>query len=1356
MLAHQKVFPRHYGDNLDGCGLDLEGRVRKTYYTFLRRLLESVRSFTGDPDDDSARSKAFSCIRAYLLHFLDIEWKPYDLDFLNDINLPEFFLDTSKVTASALQQCSTELSDQRELEEYKENMAWKEQATKGFHDWWESMQTSVKNPDEKRRLHLFLSRYAELFEVDVFCDGCKSALNRSRYRCLNCFEIDLCSTCFNGNVKPNGHTGEHEVVELRWKCDGCSGFVIGTRFNCSACTDFDLCLGCYTSNTWPDRHLASHAMKKFTKKTGLLVHQRIPAYTHTHAWFQFASLSLSLANALNDPGSSDAYGDYLYTIGILHGKCLSLIVKCLNEVLTVAKLTVEKEQEDARQAVLLKESLIKSEAGATTQPGTSEEGVVSKKSSETSSDVSEIKNAENEAGAKVDKREAKETKEESKDDVSEKDKTPDSNFVETSADATKISEKSGQSVNIAQEGGTKSEDLKSDAAEPKSKNESVSGLNTSSEPSSSTKSEANSVSKSESAKTTEQTKGSSEIENSSTKESSSDTGLLSMSSSSNIPKGPTTTPSESHSDTINPPESSGDDKRMTSQSEPDDGKTSVSSDSDSSKHMTSYKVEPADRSDSKPVTSQSEPADSKTSVSGLSDKGEKESGGAVAMVTSGTSVEDKPGGLANESTKLTQEQLDSLFVKETQENLLGLIGAMLPNDSKLIHWTSYNPTTEDFLISEFIPILLKIARSPDVVFTHRNMTIGVLGKYLQCIPPELCDKGVSSEETDSSGETESLVENERRGKQTVKSLFQFGAECLARSDLESASSVACCLQQLCQSSQWQPSITFEITQSLAVLTKNSEHPKLENIFGVLVFAGFPNVLQMGSRVEMKEQSSETKEGIALSYSTTNASAVVADIKTRKRTSIKESNLQELSFLMELYCTSQFSTLLTIAQEILRALKEQGDQVSVERMWVLYLVLKAMLSNLKGSKAKDLRNDIMNCSLIPSLVALACKGTELSRMWLLRDLEILSIKLYKKQLDGTKKIPTKLELVRTDSDNTDSSAQTSSEPLRSLIQSFQEAIQAPMALLETILPRNDQARLLEEVHRSLWNEGTIRRLQNPPSSKPKEIPETPDDNSIDIGVVRYSPGELQPKTFKAKEEDQRTCEKLMPSFTDEEIAENQRSLARLKSGNLLRAELDKDSPPELIKKVNKALCILYARHVLSRLLAEWPDDRELTSEVLDSGDEVQLIGILDLLQRIETKEAFETVVTRVVNKGEAKLIKPLSLAAAHCMGEVKLSSETKETEHPYKNDIHKEDKVHIPGAATLTIKFDSRCSSEDGCDTLILSTSQNYSEHRHEFSGQSGWIDFEIPGDTLYFVFQSDSTNTDWGWKFTVTGGQLGR
>ena len=48
------------------------------------------------------------------------------------------------------------------------------------------------------------------------------------------------------------------------------------------------------------------------------------------------------------------------------------------------------------------------------------------------------------------------------------------------------------------------------------------------------------------------------------------------------------------------------------------------------------------------------------------------------------------------------------------------------------------------------------------------------------------------------------------------------------------------------------------------------------------------------------------------------------------------------------------------------------------------------------------------------------------------LQILSIKLYKKQLDGTKTI-SKVDLVRTVSENAESATPTNSEPLRSLIQ-----------------------------------------------------------------------------------------------------------------------------------------------------------------------------------------------------------------------------------------------------------------------------------------------------------------------------------
>lgn len=44
-----------------------------------------------------------------------------------------------------------------------------------------------------------------------------------------------------------------------------------------------------------------------------------------------------------------------------------------------------------------------------------------------------------------------------------------------------------------------------------------------------------------------------------------------------------------------------------------------------------------------------------------------------------------------------------------------------------------------------------------------------------------------------------------------------------------------------------------------------------------------------------------------------------------------------------------------------------------------------------------------------------------------------------------------------------------------------------------------------------------------------------------------------------------------------------------------------------------------------------------------------------------------MVSSVVRCGDPKLVHPLSLAAAHCMGEVTLSTETRESEHKYPND-----------------------------------------------------------------------------------------
>lgn len=59
----------------------------------------------------------------------------------------------------------------------------------------------------------------------------------------------------------------------------------------------------------------------------------------------------------------------------------------------------------------------------------------------------------------------------------------------------------------------------------------------------------------------------------------------------------------------------------------------------------------------------------------------------------------------------------------------------------------------------------------------------------------------------------------------------------------------------------------------------------------------------------------------------------------------------------------------------------------------------------------------------------------------------------------------------------------------------------------------------------------------------------------------------------------------------------------------------------------------------------------------------------------------------------------------------------------------QDKVHIPGAIYLSVKFDSRCYTEEGCDELIMSSSSDFLQDVHNFSGSpQKWSDFEIPGE----------------------------
>lgn len=66
-----------------------------------------------------------------------------------------------------------------------------------------------------------------------------------------------------------------------------------------------------------------------------------------------------------------------------------------------------------------------------------------------------------------------------------------------------------------------------------------------------------------------------------------------------------------------------------------------------------------------------------------------------------------------------------------------------------------------------------------------------------------------------------------------------------------------------------------------------------------------------------------------------------------------------------------------------------------------------------------------------------------------------------------------------------------------------------------------------------------------------------------------------------------------------------------------------------------------------------------------------------------------MVEKVIKFSKADCLVPIATTACQFMEEVNLSTVIKESDHNYKNNTELEDKVHIPGATLLSIKFDGR-------------------------------------------------------------------
>ncbi|EMP41054.1 Zinc finger ZZ-type and EF-hand domain-containing protein 1 [Chelonia mydas] len=419
--------------------------------------------------------------------------------------------------------------------------------------------------------------------------------------------------------------------------------------------------------------------------------------------------------------------------------------------------------------------------------------------------------------------------------------------------------------------------------------------------------------------------------------------------------------------------------------------------------------------------------------------------------------------------------------------------------------------------------------------------------------------------------------------------------------------------------------------------------------------------------------------------------------------------------------------------------------AVEATWVLSLALKGLYRTLKTHGFEEIQAAFLQSGLLKLLVKKCSKGTGFSKTWLLRDLEILSIMLYssKKEISSlAEREDTELE-ERDRDQNVDQSIstidldQSKLDPLEGLDEATKicflmthDALNAPLhilrAMYELQMKRTDSFFL--EVQKRCEDRANIFE------SKPVLCD-------------------------KATEESNPITQKLITN-TESDLQLSYAKQRRTKSSILLHKELDsrsKKAVRDYLYRVNEATAVLYARHVLASLLAEWPDDVAVNEEILELSGPAHMTYILDMLMQLEEKQRWEKILQKVLHGCSESMLGTMALTACQFMEEPGMAIQVRESKHPYNNNTNFEDKVHIPGAIYLSIKFDSQCNTEEGCDELIMSSSSDFQQDRHSFSGSlQKWTDFELPGDTLYYRFTSDMSNTEWGYKFTVTAGHLGR
>lgn len=699
-----------------------------------------------------------------------------------------------------------------------------------------------------------------------------------------------------------------------------------------------------------------------------------------------------------------------------------------------------------------------------------------------------------------------------------------------------------------------------------------------------------------------------------------------------------------------------------------------------------------------------------------------------------------------------------------------------------------DPTVPLIDLEHVLPLMFQVVISNAGHLNETyHLTLGLLGQLIIRLLPAEVDAAVtkvlSAKHNLFAAGDSSVVPD---GWKTTHLLFSLGAVCLdSRVGLDWACSMAEILRSLNSAPLWRDVVATFTDHCIKQLPFQLKHT---NIFTLLVLVGFPQVLCVGTRCVYMDNANEPHNVIILKHFTEKNRAVIVDVKTRKRRTVKDYQLVQKGGGQEGSDSqaqlSQYSQHFAfIASHLLQTSMDSHCPEAVEATWVLSLALKGLYKTLKVHGFEETHATFLQTDLLKLLVKKCSKGTGFSKTWLLRDLEILSIMLYssKKEIN-TLAEHGELELDERGDQEEEVERSVSSpgdqeqkkldplesldEPTRICFLMAHDALNAPLHILRAIyelqMKRTDSF-FLEVQKRfdgdELTTDERIRTLaQRWQPSRSLRLDEQ-SAKAVDTDMIILPCLSRPVRCEQATVESNPVTQKLISS-TESELQQSYAKQRRSKSAALLHKELNcksKRAVREYLFRVNEATAVLYARHVLASLLAEWPGHVPVSEDILELSGPAHMTYILDMFMQLEDRHQWEKILQKVLQGCRESMLGTMALAACQFMEEPGMEVQVRESKHPYNNNTNFEDKVHIPGAIYLSIKFDPQCNTEEGCDELAMSSSSDFQQDRHNFSGsQQKWKDFELPGDTLYYRFTSDMSNTEWGYRFTVTAGHLGR